>query len=297
MNLQRLYMVLPNEKVTAHKLIILLLKKLEIGHLIRNITQIGNNIELNFTDNARHYPIVNFDGDKKVLFRINSSKEGFNFLVEIDDEVLITDEHLKIYYPYLSEKNSIRTESQFQLKIPVQDRKVVLDEEFQKKIQKTLFNYQSYCENFNKSFTFMCGVYTECTNDHHLQKTSITQFLKLGKSLNLFNDKQELPSKDLVDRVINILIRNRDTLNSMNELYDLNPKSSAYSIHFEKNSSIYECNIKIKLGSFTLFDSRYIERFKYIFHPGLYTFVNYLNYTNNLDDFDLVIQKQIFRRV
>ena len=68
MDLKNKFMIIPKEKLTVNKLILLCLKKLEIGQVIDNVFQMSNSVELNFEDDMaagisveRHYSDDNDD--------------------------------------------------------------------------------------------------------------------------------------------------------------------------------------------------------------------------------------------
>lgn len=300
-NINDTFLILPLDKLNVHKLMLLILKKLELGHIPSNYSQIGNRFEIPFDDSIlprRRKGIVYKEDDEDTQLRITFTEERGKLNITIDNtDRLVTQQHIhgKHYDPYINNYRKITVEGRSYLRLELNRHgQILINDSNLSKIKDLMLNYQILNDNKNYAYTFLNYLESISTQVYFIERRSINQFAKFKKWLDFFNRSPGLPTDESLNTVIDTITSHCKTLNNLNT-DGLTAKSSLYSVEYRAANIANK--IKLKLGPFTVFNSRYLSRHKYIFHPGLYTFVKYLEASNNIMNFDLTIQKQIFKNV
>lgn len=297
------FMALPLRKINMHKFIILVLKKLEMGHILSSSMQMSNNLELQFQDYMDRHGLASVFKDEQTNqqckiefdYPLSSKTECVYLKFFITEDLIIDSNHVQLYKPYIPEEENVRVISTFNLKLPLNLGQLVLNDDTKDKIKKTMLKFQQYYDNYEYSYKYFAALESLSIGNMSIGKNPILQFSKFSKYFNFFNNSQPIPCKEKVKQVIDIIINNSKSVKDVKS-EPLTAKSSNFSVIYHPSYNKW-VSITLKLGSYTVFNGYYIEMFKYMFHPGLYTLVNYLDISDNIVNLDLVIQKQLFKRV
>jgi len=305
--LKKKFLIIPKDKLTVNSLVILCLKKLEIGQILDSCFAMSSYVELDFKDNLYYNSnktITYLDSlQKSVNLSYNSSDNNaknmkFSFMFGNQSE--ISNELKEKYKPYIFSTKSINSKSISSISFKVDEncKYIIVDDSLKNKISSKLLNLQ-FQKQTESIYSFLCYINSISHKRFakNIGKISINQYTKL-KKLVYFLEKNNpgLPKKENLNRVIYNILDNRDNLievSNYQRIDGFSVKSSSCSIDFIQNS--FDILIRLKIGSFNMFEDSKIERYKYMFHPGLYLFVRFLEITNNLDLFELNMQKQIFK--
>ena len=117
---------------------------------------------------------------------------------------------------------------------------------------------------------------------------SINQFGKLKSSINTFETLQK-PNMDSVNKVIDCLI-----FFKTNKIDSV--KCGSISASKDPISTTLK-SVKIKIGGIQIINEISFEPFKHMFHPGIYMLAYFLEKRGQLRNFDLAIQKELFRTI
>jgi len=292
------FISIPLSKMSIHKFIIIVLKKLELGDILNSSYQMNNYLELSFSKMLNNNQTSIYKNDNracKVLFEYNSKKDNLiNVTFKLYDNIDLTNEFIGKYEPYINNKYNFKLDSLFQLKLQYEYDRLLINDENLKKIRSTMLSFQKYNEYYDL-YTSLATLEHITTNNKKLDKKSILQFQKNFKHFEEINDVTYYVDHNIIKNVIDVIVTHKKTLKDL--MYDsLVVKFSNFSVSYgmRKNNSTM---ITLKVGSFILFNGTCIEMFKYLFHPGLYMFVKYLDLTNNVINLDLSIQKHLFKKV
>jgi len=307
--LKKKFMIISKDKLTVNSFILLCLKKLEIGQILDSCFAMSNYVELDFKDtfyyNSNKNEITYLDSSQKSAnISYNCSDKAatsMNFSFAIRNQSEISNELKEKYKPYIFSTKIVNSKSISSINFKVNENceYIIVDDSLKNKIASKLLNLQFQIQT-DSTYSFLCYINSISHKRFvkNIGKISINQYSKLKKLVNFLenNNNIGLPKKENLNRVIYNILENRDNLielNNKRQIDGFSVKSSSCSIDFIQNS--FDILIRLKIGSFNMFEDSKIERYKYMFHPGLYLFVRFLEITNNLDLFELNMQKQIFK--
>jgi hypothetical protein len=300
----------PKHKLTVKKLIYVLLKKLDLKHILYNI-YVGNySIELSFKetkealeyDNETKYFYQNEDNNelvhfktkvKKNDFRDKSSKLFYEFKIAGDSELI----PINIYKNYLTVDNFAKNNAMFTLSKSFNIFNNDLDDPyFQQKMNglyKSILFFDNHQNNFLPFIIYLDAVSgnlekVKQSKDVDISLNSASKFYSF-KSLFEVDKPISLPKQESKNKVIDIILKNRK-LFQKSTLNLLRANGTNYTITIDKRDKT-----NISFNGFTVFTGKYINRFKYIDHPGLNFFTKYLEYVDQIDTFDYQIQKVLLK--
>ena len=305
--LKKKFMIIPKDKLTVNSLILLCLKKLEIGQILDSCFAMSAYVELEFEDDLMYYKpkeltyLDSLQQAVNISYNFSNNDEAsMNFSFAFGCKSKISDELKEKYNPYIFSTNDVNSKSISSLNFKINDidKSIITDETLKNKISSKLLNLQ-FQKQTDSTYSFLC--YIESISHTYFKrnigKISINQYAKLKKLVNfLERNNPGLPKKENLNRVIYNILDNRDNLIELTnnrQIDGFSVKSSSCSIDFIQNH--FDILVRLKIGSFNMFEDSKLERYKYMFHPGLYLFVRFLEITNNLDLFELNMQKQIFK--
>jgi len=314
-SLERLTMSIPIKTLDATKFIYLCLKKLEMGQILEGIVSMSTVVDLYFTRHVYKYKsnnnnwyrdsvdkIAQVDYNSKNNSKIDENQTPKVMSFKLRHTIPIDLELKEKYKPYiLTDDKEINVLSicSFDFKIDNKKNNIIVDDTLKQKIKEKMLNVKFEQMTLDSSFSLLCYIdsisHSKYVTD--IGTNSINQYAKLKKFINHITENQiGIPKEENVRKVIDILLEIKETLIKLNSLdVGVSIKSSIYSVEYVKNFN--SVPIRLKLGSFTLFTDDHLEQFYYIFHPGLQLFVRYLEITNNLNQFELTLQKQIFKKL
>jgi len=302
--LQRKFIILPKDKLSANKLLLLCLKKLEVGQVLSDFFQMSNSVELKFSEfftESKGYCYID-SLQKRVIINNqrsnNSNQKIFSF--KINNKTDVTDELKEKYKPYIFSHKTVISQgiSSFSYDVDETTEQIIINDSLKSKISSKLWNLQFYQETMDTVYPFLCYIDSISHPKFvtNIEKVSINQYAKLKKWINFLDNNPGLPKRENVNRIVSIILENRDNLIELNNIETgFTAKSSMYSIDFIK--MVKDIGFRLKIGPFSMFNDSKLDRFKHMFHPGLYLFVRFLEVTNNLENFELMLQKQIFKCV
>lgn len=301
-------MELPREKLTTSLFKILCLKKLEVGQILTDVLALTKTVELTFDDQPypRSMCVCSYSNGVErrkvsVIYNFNWNHGDANVSFETIDDLPISDEIVTSYKPYMYGTKDVIVNSTTSLRLKLDtDSKIdtsidTLKERINEKIENILFQSQ----NLHRSYRFLCYLESISMRTHtgFIGRKSINQFAKLKNWIDLFNDSPGLPKKKNLHRVIDCINENRATLDGLVKSdKGMHVRSAQYSIEYVKYMA-GKTEVQLKIGSFLVFKDKNIGRFKYLFHPGLNVFVRFLEESNNIENFDNMIEKQLFRLI
>ncbi len=298
----------PKHKLTVKKLIYILLKKLDLKHILYNI-YVGNySIELSFKesntaleyDSESKYFYQNEDNNELVHFKIKVNKNSkspsklfYEFKIAGNSELI----PINIYKNYLTVDNFAKNNAMFTLSKSFNIFNNDLDDPyFQQKMNglyKSILFFDNHQNNFLPFIIYLDAISSNLekikqSKDVDISLNSASKFYSF-KSLFEVDKPINLPKQKNKDKVIDIILKNRK-LFQKSTLKLLRANGTNYTITIDKKDKI-----NISFNGFTVFIGIYINRFKYIEHPGLNFFTKYLEYVDQIDTFDYQIQKVLLK--
>jgi len=263
--------------IKLYHLISFIIEKASHNEMIDSFSSIDDEISISFKENIntiRNGSVVIYF-KKKYFIKINyyngifieiNFKNNFN----IKDDFIVNVNSSLFTYNYLIKcKLSINKNNEIIGKDPfIYNIKNLENIFFESKLNLLMYYFNNIYNNTNDSIIL---------NIKH-----ICTFLK---HVNI--DKITLPKKENVEKIINIILL--ISKNNLEIIYD--------GFHLKKIN--YNNLLLITFAhNMIIFKEISITKFKYIFHPGLYFLISYIENKNDIENFcNLVISKALMNRI
>jgi hypothetical protein len=313
-----LFITIPRDKLDIKKFTYIILKKLSLGQLVKNINLGNYYIDFTFVAKDSEYKCNNFLKNKRgIIDLINikffdnnpESAETIQFKLERNGEELIQldfkftnvskllEENIDKYKNYLFNNEnfnlSYNLTKRFHINNLNKDDIFILDDPyFDQKIGQLMNSFIFYTEQQNDFISFIHNLDSNVRYITKLKKNndiSLSMCNKFRSKISFFDKEINLPLQKNIITVINFL-KEITYVMKMNNLKDFKLQGSFFNITVYKSFQVY-------LNGFLMFKEKNLDKFKYLFHPGFYFFVKYLEDTNNIDTVNLNIQKALFKNV
>ena len=318
-----LFLSIPREKLDVKKFTYIILKKLKLGHIIKNIT-LGNyyidflfcnkDVEYDYypiDDRVKRYNLSTIlqttfydntpDSSESVFFKLDVFNSDINpkliMNFKFSNNSNLVDDKFSKYnnYLFINEYFSLSytLNKTFGIKHNTNERAFVIDDPYlDQKINSLTKSFIFYSEQQNDFIPFIHNLSTQIKTETNTNtELSLSMCSKFSSILSKFDKTINLPLQKNVNYVIDYLNDIKYIL-KMNKLKDFKLQGGFYTIGINSSSKI-----QIYLNSFLMLSEDAINKFKYLFHPGLYFFVKYLEDSNNIETVKLNIQKVLFKNV
>jgi hypothetical protein len=314
-----LFITIPRDKLDIKKFTYIILKKLSLGQLVKNINLGNYYIDFTFVAKDSEYKYDYLSPNRKnIIDLINikffdnnpESVETIQFklcklgieLIQLDFKFTnvskLLEENIDKYKNYLFDNEnfnlSYNLTKRFHVNVPNQNRDIFIldDSYFDQKIGQLMNSFVFYTEQQNDFISFIHNLDSNVRYITKLKKNndiSLSMCNKFRSKISFFDKEINLPLQKNIITVINFL-KEITYVMKMNDLKDFKLQGSFFNITVYNSFQVY-------LNGFLMFKEKNLDKFKYLFHPGFYFFVKYLEDTNNIDTVNLNIQKALFKNV
>lgn len=279
---------IPKDKITLSKELALIFKKLELGQTVSHISEkFDESCIYNFEESdvkrfcssflTLNSFSTNFD------MRIDPKRDDTNPIsikIDIPMTLDIQEEDLSKFYPYLNFLKNKNIKTTFKMKKKMNFNEIV-------KSSNDVIKKVSMLEKYKKELMAIIAI-SKFNYDKYVHDISLNSFVRILKVLNEENEI-ELPLNESLRKVINVL--------KFYKKMDIYDNFSCGSVNVSKLQTSNIDNIIISYANLKFVDEATINKFNYIFHPGLNLITKYLELTGSLERFDLSCQKKLYKRV
>lgn len=304
MDITDLDLNIPNDKLTPFSTIAIIMKKMNINHVLkRTIIKQNESTILSFEDASKKNQeelIQRYNKRHKIqntAITYSFSKTIYHKIAFEYDMIISFDEvkHTNIFDPYLSflhspyKKDTLYEFINKPLRCNAFIRSKIDADTLDITNANGILNKIDFIDKFNDKFIpflILMQYYTLSKNRSELSEFSISKYSGFKSCIDYI-----LPIKTPKTETINTIL---DALNFVSKYNTDNLNILGIRINFNKQ---YENTKKFNLylKNLLMFSENGINRFKdgNVFHPGLHFIAAYLERTNNIENFKILTRKNI----
>jgi len=306
MDFNQLILNFPKSKLNIKKIMYIILKKLELNQILVDTWVSDKSIELSFKKNE---DVLEYSSKKRFYFQ-NEESESFGSLTlvieiyktsekpkliysfTINDDIQLLNE--KIYKNYLPTKEFGKNNTCFTLNKSFnidENNNTIIDSYFTQKINELFKSILFFDKHQNDFIPFMIYLEQCAKNNDKNEQNNLNTISKCYSFKNLFEVDNIItsPKKENKFRIIDSIINNRN-LFQKSKIFTFKAIGTNYHITINTKDII-----DIIFNGFNIFHGKYIERYKFINHPGLNFFIKYLEHIDQIDIFDYNMQKVLLK--
>jgi hypothetical protein len=281
----------------TNKIIALIMNKLLCGQFPDRFAHRKNKLEIYFVENPAHSSFQSYGNATEIKVPFNKDDTHFcNLFINTKDNLFKVQYDIEIFTDCVGNEwgllEHIKQEGRYEIVarsfLRYQENDEENDDPDMKYVFKTGNHFYAYLkffeENINTKVARMCQIQSYNNNGNNVQ-LSIADFFKMCKK-GLLEDVKP-PSTSAIKSLIDDLIY---MSNSKIE------RIQAGILRITKSFGEWG-TYRIYFGGTIVFNEYSVNRFKYIFHPGLQLVAKYLESDQKVETLRHKIEKEMFKRM